>query len=184
MRKRREPCARSPAHFRLRNGSPAKAALNPGRWPSLPLSQPLRRLRRQSEPAAGVTAGAIGRSAAARLAPSTGLRPVPLPRFAGEEMGRDRSLRRPHCTLIFREQICVFDRAVMMDLPPAAVEKLKDSSGANVQVFDFAAVPVGSAFSADRPEDVAKAMKSVVPKLDMDVRRAFEQSLVHLVRRV
>ena len=57
----------------------------------------------------------------------------------------------------------------MMDLPPAAVETLKNPGRADVQVFHGAAVPIRAALPADRPEDISDAMKRVIPKFDMDV---------------
>ena len=43
---------------------------------------------------------------------------------------------------------------------------------------------VRATFPADSPEHVADTMDGVVPKLDVDIGRALEDDLVHLVRHV
>jgi hypothetical protein len=88
--------------------------------------------------------------------------------------GSDRSLK------VYRE-LCVLDRPVMVNLVPAAIEKLKDPRRANVQGFGNASIEVGAALPPDRPKNVAGAMDGVVPKFNVNVRRALEYSFVHFV---
>src|SRR5712671_1077247 len=69
----------------------------------------------------------------------------------------------------------------MVNLSPPAVVKSENSRRADVQVLDCVAVTIRASFPPDSPEHVANAMDGVIPKLDMDVRRALEDYLVHLV---
>src|ERR1700732_3319820 len=96
------------------------------------------------------------------------------------------SLRRSrsHRVLIIGEEHRVLDRTVMVHLAPAAIDKLKNSRSADVEVLFDATVDVGAALAPYRPKQVASAMDRVIPEYDMNVGWTFEDALVHLVRLV
>jgi len=53
--------------------------------------------------------------------------------------------------LILGEKVCVLDRSVMMDLPPAAVNEVKDSGRADVEIFHHISMMIGAAFATVTP---------------------------------
>ncbi|OKO78041.1 hypothetical protein AC628_14020 [Bradyrhizobium sp. NAS96.2] len=70
----------------------------------------------------------------------------------------------------------------MMHLAPATIHQLKNSAGADVQIFYDITIMVGAALPPHGPKDVARAMYRIVPKFNVNVRRTLEDSLVHQVR--
>jgi hypothetical protein len=72
----------------------------------------------------------------------------------------------------------------MVNLSPPTVVELENSRRSDVQVFDRVAVMIGAALPPDRPEHIADAMAGVIPDLDMNIRWALEDHIVHLMRNV
>jgi hypothetical protein len=73
---------------------------------------------------------------------------------------------------------------VVVNLAPAPIHKLKNSRRANVQGLHRAAVQERSALAPHRSEHVADSIDGVIPKYNVNVGGALENSLIHFVRLV
>ncbi|SFJ68986.1 hypothetical protein SAMN05216525_13216 [Bradyrhizobium sp. Gha] len=69
----------------------------------------------------------------------------------------------------------------MVHLPPATIDQLKNAGRANVQTFYGVTIMVRAAFPPHGPKYIAGAMYGIVPKFNVNVRRALEDSLIHRV---
>ncbi|WP_245321452.1 hypothetical protein [Bradyrhizobium sp. NAS96.2] len=65
---------------------------------------------------------------------------------------------------------------MLVHLAPATIHQLKNSGGADVQTFYDVTIMVGAAFPPHRPKDIACAMYGIVPKFNVNVRRALEDA--------
>src|ERR1700722_17349623 len=70
----------------------------------------------------------------------------------------------------------------MVHLSPATVDEFENSCRANVQRLHRFAIMVGAAFPPHGPKHLPGTMNRIVPEFDVNVRRALEDPLIHLVR--
>src|ERR1700722_8257186 len=70
----------------------------------------------------------------------------------------------------------------MVHLSPATVDEFENSCRANVQRLYGFAIVVGAAFPPHGPKHLPGTMNRIVPEFHVNVRRALEDPLIHLVR--
>ncbi len=89
-----------------------------------------------------------------------------------------RRLRPEDCGLIVAQQSWIVDRAVVVNLPPAAVDQYEYPCRPDREVYDDLAASKLAALSADRVEDVRVFVNRIVRELDMNSRRSVEEPFV------
>src|ERR1700691_470989 len=71
-----------------------------------------------------------------------------------------------HGRLVTRKQLGIFNRAVVMKLPPASADQLEKSAGSDLQIHDVPLDSQRASLAADRKKCLAEIVDRVVIEFD------------------